>query len=118
MRKTWAKIWAWCRKYWHLIALFFAGVAITCAIYNNWKNKKEVLKLRLEKDILSKRADVVKLEGKKEILNQDLDKNAEEIRLIDLAIKYSNNKIEEKKTRIEDLSMREKLDKFKDMGYK
>lgn len=116
--KTWAKVWSWLKKNWYLVALFFAGVAITCAIYNNWKNKKEVLKLRLEKDILSKKADIVRLEGKKEILNQDLGKNAEDIRLIDLAIKYSKNKIEEKKTRIEDLNMREKLDKFKDLGYK
>jgi peptidoglycan hydrolase CwlO-like protein len=112
------KMWIWVKTNWQLVLIILCVLSISTAyLASRYKTPKRALVTTNKVSILMKEMEIVRLESMKEYIDKCLVN-------LDLDIKQIDEKIAEKKTQISSieqtnkkLSMQEKLEKFKQLGY-
>ena len=108
--------WLWCKNHWKGLCIAL-GVLLTLLGFLIFSNEKS-FKLDFRKlDLSKKKQEAAKLKGKKEILQVNREANQEEIAKIEDALSSIEKEIALKQAKINQMTLKQKLDKFNDLGY-
>jgi len=115
---SWLKrLWRWIKRHWKWIV---GGLGIAVAIlfgisYRRNPDKSEIQKHKI--NVLKAEREVAHLQGKREMIRKQEDVVSSDIEKIEEEIKKVDEKILNSREEIKRFTAKEKLKKFKDLGY-
>lgn len=117
MKKQIKISWLWVKTNWKylLSALGILITIISIAYLRNNYSKYSITKKKLELDKAKQEA--AKLEGKKEILAQNREKNEEKIKQVEVRIETVTKKIVKRRAEVKAMSLKEQVNAYDDLGY-
>jgi len=111
------RVWRWIKRHWKWLV---GGLVIVIAIifgatYRRGSSKAEIQKYKIK--VLKAEREVAHLQGKREMIRKREDVVSLDIEVIDKSIKEIDKDIVTSRKEIARLDAKEKLNKFKDLGY-
>jgi len=116
MKRKFKVAWAWVKKN-YVLVLLSLGVLFAIVGFFFCKSGVES-KLALKKlELTRQKMAAARLQGQKDMLKQNRSENSEEIEKIDAVLRSIDSDITHKKAEISNLTLKQKLDKYSDLGY-
>ena len=117
MKKKIKIAWLWLKTHWKVLlgAIGILTTIISIAYIRNNYPQYAITKKKLELDKAKQEA--AKLEGKKEILAQNREKNEEAIKQVDVRLDTVTKQIVKRRAEVKALTLKEQMGAYDDLGY-